>query len=146
MNSIIKTPLSGKTRHGFTLIELMIVVAIIGTVAAIAYPSYVQYTVRSNRSGAQSFILGVANKQEQYILDARAYADSLSTLSMATPGEVSRNYAITITGVTASPPAYIITATPTGKQLSNDTKCGNLTINQAGQKGITGSGTVATCW
>ena len=67
--------------------------------------------------------------------------------NMATlPAEVSRNYEVTITGVTTAPPAYIITATPTGSQLAKDTQCGTLTINQAGVKGESGTGTVANCW
>lgn len=134
------------TQQGFTLVELMIVVVIAAVLAAVAYPSYQQYAIRANRSAAQSFILGVANKQEQYILDARQYADSLSTLSMSVPVEVSRNYAISIAGVTLSPPAYSIVATPTGTQLTKDTQCGTVTINQAGQKGISGSGPVTECW
>src|SRR5690242_3105801 len=67
-----RTRLRGGWRtHGFTLMELMITVVIIGILATIAYPSYTQYVIRSNRSAAQSFILGVANQQEQYNLDAR---------------------------------------------------------------------------
>ena len=147
MKQVINTQQPNGSLRGFTLIELMIVVAIVGIIAAIAYPSYAQYVVKSNRSAAQSFILGVANKQEQYILDARQYATSVSALSMTTPSEVSRNYGITITGVTTTPPAYSIVATPTGTQASKDAKCGNLTIDQAGQKGISSStGTAAACW
>ena len=146
MKHMTKTSLAGKSHPGFTLIELMIVVAIVGIVAAIAYPSYIQYVIRSNRSAAESFSLAVANKQEQYILDARQYATSVSALNLTTPSEVSRNYAITITGVTTTPPAYTITATPNSTQSSRDSKCKILTINQAGQKTVSGTGTVADCW
>ena len=155
MKQVINTQQPNGSNRGFTLIELMIAVAIVGIIAAIAYPSYAQYVVKSNRSAAQSFILGVANKQEQYILDARQYAGvagdpgdatGLVTLNITVPSEVSRNYTVTIGAVTLAPPAYKVTATPTGTQLTKDTACRNLTINQAGQKGISGTGTVAGCW
>lgn len=136
-----------KSKRGFTLLELLIVMAIIAIITAIAFPAYQQHIIRSNRSAAQSFIQGVANKQEQYILDARAYADTLALLNITTvPGEVSKNYDITITDVTTTPPGYTIVATPTGFQLSKDTQCGKLTINQLGAKGINGTGTVSSCW
>lgn len=136
-----------KKQNGFTLIELMISVAIVGILAAVAYPSYSEYIVKSNRSAAESFILSVANKQEQYMLDARQYAATLAALSMSTPSEVSANYTITVTADNAAaPPTYTITATPTGTQLSRDTKCGAVTISQAGTKGENGTGTVADCW
>src|SRR3989442_9964736 len=70
-------------QDGFTLIELMVTVAIVAILAAIAYPSYTQYIVRANRSAAQSFILSLANKQEQYILDLRQYATTLAPLGYA---------------------------------------------------------------
>ncbi|ODV41450.1 pilus assembly protein PilE [Cupriavidus sp. UYMMa02A] len=133
--------------RGFTLIELMITVAIIGILATIAYPSYVQYVTRSNRSAAQSFILGVANLQEQYNLDARQYATTLGALGVTVPSEVSRNYAVALTANNAAtPPTYTVTATPTGGQLANDTKCLNLTVDQTGTKGISGPGPLTTCW
>lgn len=132
---------------GFSLIELMIVVAVAGILAVIAYPSYNQYLTRANRSAAASFMLTVANKQEQYMLDARQYASALSTLNLSPPVEVAKNYAISVAANNAAtPPGYTITATPTGAQLSNDTNCANLTLTQTGAKGISGPGTVAACW
>ncbi|MGO4156709.1 type IV pilin protein [Cupriavidus sp. YAF13] len=133
---------------GFTLIEVMITVVIIAILAAIAYPSYTRYVIRSNRSAAQSFILGVANQQEQYNLDARQYATTMTALGYATvPTEVAKNYNVTVAASNAAtPPTYLVTATPTGAQATNDTGCMNLTIDQTGAKGISGSGTVASCW
>ena len=78
--------------------ELMIVTIIVGILASIAYPSYVQYTVRSNRSAAQSHILAIASKEEQYLLDARAYTDVLTSagLNMVAPFSVSKNYDVQV--------------------------------------------------
>ena len=138
-----------RAQLGFTLIELMITVAIAAILAAIAYPSYTQYIVRANRSAAQSFILNLANKQEQYMLDQRQYANTLALLGYAsTPADISKNYTVGDPAVNnaATPPTYIITATAINNQLSRDGKCKDLTIDQTGAKGITGTGTVASCW
>jgi prepilin-type N-terminal cleavage/methylation domain-containing protein len=58
---------------GFTLIELMITVAVVAILATVAVPSYTQYVVRANRSAVQRFMLDVANREEQFMLDARQY-------------------------------------------------------------------------
>ena len=145
-NDYLIDPVCDETQQGFTLIELMVTVAIVGILAAVAYPSYTQYVIRANRSAAESFIMGVASKQEQYILDARQYATTLATLGMAVPADVSKHYTVADPTVSATPPTYTITATPIGSQLAGDTKCGALTLNQAGAKGISGTGTVAECW
>ncbi len=135
--------------HGYTLIELMVVVAIIGILAIIAYPSYTHYVTRANRSAAESFIMSVANKQEQYLLDARQYAGvaadpgdatGLATLGMTPPPEVSRNYDIMIGRVALNPPDYKVTAVPRGNQATADADCGSVSITHAGAK------SPADCW
>lgn len=127
-----------QAQKGFTLIELMVVVAIVGILAAVAYPSYIKHVTKSNRSAAQGFLMTLSNKQEQYMLDARAYADTLAKLGITTvPSEVSKNYTIAVAANNAAtPPSYTITATaiPGGGQASNDAACSPLSLDQTGAK------------
>jgi len=121
-----------KIQKGFTLIELMITVATIGVLIAIAYPSYQSYIVKGNRAAAQAFMADVANRQKQYLLDARSYALDLATLGMTVPAEVSKHYSACCgIVVVASPPSFTITAIPTSSQQSGD---GTLTLDSSGTK------------
>jgi type IV pilus assembly protein PilE len=152
--------MSRTRQSGFTLMELMITVAVIGILAAVAYPSYLNYITRANRSAAQSFMFSVTNKQQQYLLDARYFAggaSALTDLSMTVPTEVSSKYTITVActmpaavaNCTAAvgAPAYTITATPIGGQATNDTACAVLTLNSAGVKTKSGTATsLSDCW
>lgn len=119
-------------RHrGFTLIEILVVVAIIGMLSAIAYPAYGNYLVKGNRGAAQSHMLELAQAQAQYLADNREYAASVDGLSMTTPTAVSSKYTIAITA-NDSPPRFAITATPViGSKQAGD---GVLSINQSGTK------------
>jgi type IV pilus assembly protein PilE len=131
---------------GFTLIELMIVVAIVAILASVAYPSYVQYIVRSNRAAAEGYMLEVSGLQQRYLLDARSYAADMATLGATAPTTVSPNYTITTTAPTAT--TFLVTATPVSgsSQATRDTNCGTLTIDQAGAKTASGSGGADKCW
>ncbi len=122
----------GRSR-GFTLIEVMIVVAIIGILSAIAYPSYQNYVLRAKRSAAQQFMLDISSREQQYLLDARLYTATLGTggLNMTVSTDVSPNYTFAIAvDNAAAPPTFTITATAIGSQLTD----GNLTLNNLGQK------------
>lgn len=117
---------------GFTLMELMIVVMIIGILAAIAYPSYQDYVRRGHRSAAQAYLMDLAQRQQQYFTDARAYAATEAELNISAPTEVSKYYAVAITVDPGPPPAFTITATPVSG--STQVADGNLSIDNTGKK------------
>jgi type IV pilus assembly protein PilE len=124
-----------KRQQAFTLIELMVTVAVIGILAAVAYPSYLQYVVRSNRVAAQAHLMNIAQREQQYLLDSRSYADK-ATLNVTEPANVTSVYTIAIDLGTASQPTFTARATPrSDKANANDLE---LTINQAGVKGPSG--------
>jgi type IV pilus assembly protein PilE len=131
-----------KDAKGFTLIELMIVVAVIGIISMIAIPQYSKYVIRGNRAAAEAFMMDVTNSEKQYLLDARSYtanwASTAATpnLAMTAPTNVTSNYTITISTLAGPPPSYTITATPvTGSKQVGD---GNLTLDDLGNKGPSG--------
>jgi type IV pilus assembly protein PilE len=124
-------------RHlGFTLIEVMIAMVVIAILAAVAYPSYQQYLARGYRSAGKQFLLDIAQRQEQYLLDQRQYTAVLGAggLNMTVPSEVSARYQAPVLNVPAgaTPPSYTITLTPLpGKLLASD---GALIMNSLGQR------------
>jgi len=124
-------------RHfGFTLIELMITVVVIAILVGIGYPSYQQYLIRGYRNAGQQFLLDLAQRQEQFLLDQRQYATVLGAggLSTTVPPEVSARYQAPVFNVPAgaTPPSHTITLTPlAGGILASD---GALIINSLGQR------------
>ena len=122
---------SAKRSAGFSLLELMIVVAIIGVLAGVGLPMYGQYQVRAHRSSAHQYMMQLANKEEQYIMDARQYTNSVTTLVGALAAATNR-YSFAIDIATCTPqPCYVITATPTASAQIAD---GNLTLDNLGNK------------
>ena len=118
---------------GFTLIELMITVVIIGILAAIAYPSYTSYVRKSKRATAQSALMDVAAKEQAYLLDRRAYASVLTDLGFVVPQEIVNAYTFTIVvDNAASPMTFVVTATPINSQAASGEQA--LTVSQGGAR------------
>jgi type IV pilus assembly protein PilE len=133
-------------RRGFTLIELMVAVAVIGVLAAIAYPSYLGQVRKANRSAAQQFMLDVATREQQVMLDNRGYVTVTATAnfpnapSAGSPGinlvvppgaSAKYNFAVAADNGT-SPPSFTITGTPiAGSSQASD---GALTLDEKGVK------------
>lgn len=121
--------------RGFTLIEVMITVAIIAILAAIAYPSYTSYIRKGKRATAQAALMDLTSKQEIYLLDRRVYTDALSSLGFAVPSEIQGAYTFTITCSPvdcSTPTGYTVTAAPQGGQALGNEQ--TLTINNTGAK------------
>jgi len=127
--------------RGFTLIEVMIVVAVIGILAAIAFPSYQSQIRKSNRAAAQAVLMDAANKQQFYLSSQREYADTLAKLSVTPSNDVSRWYDVTVSAVdnAATPPTFTLSATP--KAGTAQVPDGILTLNSAGTKMRAGDAT-----
>lgn len=122
--------------RGFTLIELMIALAVVAILAAIVYPSYLDGVVRSRRAQAQVLLSDIAQRQQQYLMDNHGFAATTTALGVAVPPEVAALYDVRITVATTTPAAYTATATPlTGTTQAGD---GTLSINSEGGKLPTG--------
>ncbi len=141
--------------RGFTLIELMIVVAIIAIIAAIAYPSYINSVVKTKRAAAEGCLSEYANYMERYYTTNLRYdqtaaatpvANTLPALDCASAANTGADYTYSFVANSLTQSAYTIQAVPTGAQASRDTQCGTLSINQVGARTESGSGTVADCW
>ncbi|WP_287029008.1 type IV pilin protein [Pseudomonas sp. UBA6310] len=150
-----------KRESGFTLIELMTTVVVIGILASIAYPSYQQYVLRSNRTEGQALLNEAAAREERYFAQNNTYVSAsgelgklnLPNTTTSGTGNNATSSALSSTGKyqlsvgkVNNDGGYTLTATPQGSQTA-DTKCGNLTLNAIGTRGVSVSGaSVNDCW
>lgn len=136
---------SNRASSGFTLIELMVVVAVVAILAAIALPSY-QDAVRKGRRGqAKADMVDIAQLAERFHTVNNTYAGFEATLSsdyLQSPRDGEARYTVDMDdGADAN--TFVLTATPTGSQAED--RCGTLSLNSAGVKSATG-GTAAECF
>lgn len=124
--------------RGFTLVELMITVAIIAILSAFAYPAYTSHLIKGNRAAAKAFMVAVANRQEQYLLDARVYgvaanhSEFSSVLNLPVPTEVSAVYNLTVANVGGNTRTFLISAAPISTKANSSD--GTLTLDNIGAK------------
>lgn len=140
-----------KHRNGFTLIELMVVITIVGILAAIAIPSYTRYIDQSNRSDAKATLLQLVQILERNYTEANSYqklSDKTTDFTLPitrSPQTGTKLYDIAISNQSAS--TYTLTATRTAGARQASDACGDFTINQFGQKGVSNATLSADeCW
>ncbi|WP_319016822.1 type IV pilin protein [Diaphorobacter aerolatus] len=127
--------------QGFTLIELMITVAVVGILAAIAFPSYQEYVMRSRRVEGQKMLMEAAARQERWRAQNGSYADEVPKLNIPSKSE-NGYYTLTVETPVAGDGGYTLTAKPESIQAKD--KCGTYKLTASGTKSA--SGTATNCW
>jgi type IV pilus assembly protein PilE len=110
----------------------MIAVAVVGILAAVAYPSYASYIRKGKRATAQAALMELASKQQTYLLDRRLYSGNLATLGFTGPKEIENDYTFSATNADGPPPTFTVTATPSTALQAKGER--TLTIDQTGAK------------
>lgn len=135
--------LRSRRARGFTLIELMIAVAIVGILAAVAYPSYTDYVRKSRRADARSALLDIAARQERRFSQLNNYSSNLADFGYSSTSV--NGYTLALSGASTS--VFTVTATPTGVQTGD--ACGTFELNETGRtRNLNGTDVITgvTCW
>lgn len=129
---------------GFTLIEIVTAIVIVGILAAMAYPSYVSQIQKSRRSDAKQALASAAQALERYFTEQNTYQTATLGSSGVYPStSTNGDYALSITAQTQT--TYSLQAVPGGKQAGD--QCGTFTLNEQGVQGVSGGTlTAANCW
>ena len=144
MHSSLNPFATRRRAAGFTLVELMIAVAVVAILTSIALPSYALYVKKSRRGETESALMDIAQREQQYLLDARAYAPDTATLGTTVPVDVSAYYTVQICRTPVlpcnppggTPPTFAVIATPiAGTAQAADY---TLTLDNTGAKGPAG--------
>lgn len=134
------------SKNGYTLMELIVTVAVIGILASISIPSYTSYILKARRIEGRSFLMEIMQRQEKYYNENNTYVINLTQLgySSATPNSEKDYYKVTATAATDGiANNVILTSQPIGSQ-TKDTECGSFIMNSNGVKSTsTGS---SLCW
>lgn len=154
INRLARRPRPSRAK-GVTLLELMIVLAIVDILAATGYPAYVDYAKRARRADGKAFLMDVQARQERFYFDNNSYTtdpDGGLGYGTTTPTSPDGNYVLKnpidegSTGSIAT--SYVLTAQPnaSGSPPFTDAECGNLTIDNRGTQGETGTEDLGYCW
>ena len=127
---------------GFTLIELMIVIAIVGILVAVALPSYEDHVIKTRRADGKAALTNVAQQLERCFSQHGNYTGDTCPPDESTHDSEEGLYEVDVDSTAST---YTLTATPQAPQTA-DTVCANLTLTQTGAKDISGTGTADYCW
>lgn len=130
-----------KNKSGFTLIELMMALTIVGLIMAVAIPAYQSSLLKSRRGEARGALMDLANRMEKYYMENNSYANAtVAGVGASATTAPNGYYTLAITAQSAS--AFTLVATP----VSTDSGCATFSLNSAGAKSFTGTGTHSDCW